>query len=106
MGAKTGSAEYIVFNRIYFARRNIIFVEGNKFIASFETHFLFLSSVLKNYREARSSGAGRSEANCWGASCFEPVAARHSGHYRKIKVLGCSHTVRLGYRWSELQRKK
>ena len=69
------STEYTVFNGIYPARRNIIFVEGNKFIASFETHFLFLSSVLKNYQEARSSGAGRSEANCWGASCFEPVGA-------------------------------
>ena len=99
------STEYTIFNRIYFARVNIIFVEGNKFIASFETHFLFLSSVLKNYQEARNWRASCLKGNCWGASCFEPVAARHSGRYRKIKVLVCSHTVRLGYLWSELHCK-
>ena len=99
------STEYTVFNRIYPARSNIIFVEGNKFIASFETQNLFLSLVLKNYREPRSSGASRSEANCWGASCFEPVVARHCRHYRKINVLRGSHAVRLGYQWSELQSK-
>ena len=49
------STEYTVFKRISFARRNIIFVEGNKFIASFETNFLFLSSLLKNYQEATIS---------------------------------------------------
>ena len=64
------STEYTVFYRIYFAPRNIIFVEGKKFIASFETHSLFLSSVLKNYQET----TGRLEPVVQKPIVGEPVA--------------------------------